>query len=162
MQGTVRTNLDPFGRFSDEVLLRGLRCASLAEDDSGAASVLKKDLSAGGSNLSCGERQLLCLARAVIQDPKVLVMDEPTSSADADTDQALQRMVRTEFHCTTLCIAHRIQTIADSDLVLVMRDGRVLELGPPSELYGKVAGEFRSMCDVTHVSIPSPSMGAAI
>merc|ERR1712137_171666 len=142
---------DPFGRFSDDVLIRGLRCASLANDDDEDA-VLNKDLSAGGSNLSCGERQLLCLARAVIQDTKVLVMDEPTSSADADTDHALQRMLRTEFHCTMLCIAHRIQTIVDSDLILVMRDGHVLELGPPSELYGKADGEFRSMCDLTNVS----------
>merc|ERR1712137_366511 len=145
---------DPFGRFSDDVLIRGLRCASLANDDDEDA-VLNKDLSAGGSNLSCGERQLLCLARAVIQDTKVLVMDEPTSSADADTDRALQRMLRTEFHCTMLCIAHRIQTVADSDLMLVMRDGYVLEFGPPSELYGKTDGEFRLMCDLTNVPFHS-------
>jgi ABC-type multidrug transport system fused ATPase/permease subunit len=154
MQGTVRTNLDPFGKVNEDALRRSLRCSFMAGGDDEAKATLDRELAVGGSNLSCGERQLMCLARAVIQEPTVLVLDEPTSSTDADTDKKLQAMLRTEFKCTSLCIAHRIQTVADSDLILVMRDGRLLEAGSPGELVKNDGGEFRALCELGGVQIP--------
>jgi len=152
MQGTVRQNLDPFGSYDVAVLRRSLRRAEMATgSDDDVDAVLDRTLEGGGANLSCGERQLLCLARAVISGPKVLVMDEPTSSADSETDKKLQSMVRSEFKCTTLCIAHRLQTVVDSDLMLVMADGKVEEFGAPKDLFQQEEGHFRTMCDLANV-----------
>mmetsp|Transcript_80974 Transcript_80974/g.203787 ORF Transcript_80974/g.203787 Transcript_80974/m.203787 type:complete len:1280 (-) Transcript_80974:292-4131(-) len=151
MAGTVQKNLDPFGAVSKKQLLQAVQRAELATSDEDADTVLLRNLDRGGSNLSCGERQLLCLARAAINGPTVLVMDEPTSSADPETDAKLQKMVRACFLCTTLCVAHRIQTIMDSDLILVMRDGKVREFGAPASLFEHPEGEFRKMCELSDI-----------
>jgi len=151
MVGTVEKNLDPFGAVAKKQLRQAVQRAELAASDKQADAVLLRELDRGGSNLSCGERQLLCLARAAINGPTVLVMDEPTSSADPETDVKLQKMVRACFACTMLCIAHRIQTIMDSDLVLVMRDGKVKEFGAPASLFEQQEGEFRNMCELSNI-----------
>jgi len=148
MVGTIRENLDPFGKMPEQQLRHALFEAALASSEPDAATVLARNLEHGGSNLSCGERQLLCLARAVISGPKVLVLDEPTSSTDPDTDAKVQSMIRKCFCCTTLCIAHRIQTVMDSDTILVMGEGRVKEFGDPATLARIPGGEFRKMCEV--------------
>eukprot|EP00930_Biecheleria_cincta_P035372 TRINITY_DN24331_c0_g1_i1.p1 TRINITY_DN24331_c0_g1~~TRINITY_DN24331_c0_g1_i1.p1 ORF type:complete len:1280 (+),score=245.70 TRINITY_DN24331_c0_g1_i1:53-3892(+) len=153
MVGTIRENLDPFGKVPEQDLSKALFRAALASSEADAATVLARNLEQGGSNLSCGERQLLCLARAVISGPKVLVLDEPTSSTDPDTDTKVQSMIRTCFACTTLCVAHRIQTVMDSDLLLVMGDGQVQEFGGPAELARIEGGEFRRMCKLCNLDM---------
>jgi len=155
MEGSVKTNLDPFSTVEQDVLKRAVQKAELAADETATDIVLARNVEGGGSNLSCGERQLLCLARAVISGPRVLVMDEPTSSTDPETDAKLQSMVRSEFACTTLCIAHRIRTVADSDLLLVMHDGEVLEFGTPKDLYLQPSGHFRGLCESSGVNLHS-------
>lgn len=101
-----------------------------------------------GENLSHGQQQLLCLARAIIRRPKILVMDEATSSVDNPIDDLIQRSLRSalgQSQPTFLVIAHRLKTIADSDLVLVMDDGMIVESGSPKELLHCDQSCFRSM-----------------
>lgn len=122
---------------------------------------LDSAISEGGLNLSQGQRQLLCLARAIVSRPKILVLDEATSAVDMHTDALIQRSIREEFtDATLLVIAHRLSTIADFDRILVLSDGRVAEFGTPRELWGEdeaaeapiigdkpQKGMFRAMCD---------------
>lgn len=101
-----------------------------------------------GSNLSQGQRQLLCLARALLKAPKVLLMDEATASIDYATDAKIQETIRL-IKNTTITIAHRLQTIIDYDKVLVLDKGEVIEYGHPYDLIRKDGGSFRSMCETT-------------
>lgn len=96
---------------------------------------LSSPIASSGSNLSQGQKQLLCLARAILSRPKVLLLDEATSAVDMATDRLIQRSIREEFANTTLLvIAHRLSTVADFDRILVMKDGVTLEFGSPKEL----------------------------
>lgn len=111
-----------------------------------------RDLSSGisesGGNLSQGQRQLLCIARAIVSRPKIMVLDEATSAVDMATDALIQRSIREEFTDSTLIvIAHRLSTIADFDRILVLSEGRVAEYGTPRELWDKEGGIFRDMCE---------------
>lgn len=108
---------------------------------------LASPISEGGQNLSQGQRQLLCLARAIVSRPKIMVLDEATSAVDMATDTLIQRSIREEFGGSTLIvIAHRLSTIADFDRILVLADGEVVEFGTPKELWEE-DGVFRSMCN---------------
>merc|ERR1711990_331896 len=101
-------------------------------------SILDVQISEGGENMSVGQRQLVCLARALLRDAKVLVLDEATASVDPETDAHLQRMLRISFSsCTVLTIAHRIVTIADSDRIMVLQAGELQEFGTPEALLAK-------------------------
>lgn len=109
---------------------------------------LLSPISEGGLNLSQGQRQLLCLARAIVSRPKVMVLDEATSAVDMATDALIQRSIREEFHNgTLLVIAHRLSTIADFDRILVLSDGLVAEYGTPRELWERPESVFRAMCE---------------
>ncbi|KAL6716631.1 hypothetical protein ACLMJK_006199 [Lecanora helva] len=109
---------------------------------------LTSRISEGGLNLSQGQRQLLCLARAIVSRPKIMLLDEATSAVDMATDALIQRSIREEFQDSTLVvIAHRLSTIADFDRILVMEDGRAVEFDTPRELMGRVGGVFRGMVE---------------
>ncbi|PKS08442.1 hypothetical protein jhhlp_005097, partial [Lomentospora prolificans] len=103
--------------------------------------MLSSPSSERGGTISQGQRQLLCLARARVARPKVMVLDEATSAVDMHTDGLIQRSIREQFNDSTLIvIAHRLSTIADFDKILVLSDGRVAEFGTPSELWEKEDG----------------------
>eukprot|EP00755_Sulcionema_specki_P007834 Sspe_Gene.39295::Locus_18952_Transcript_1_2_Confidence_0.833_Length_4456::g.39295::m.39295 len=139
MPGTVRYNLDPTGRLEDHVLHDMLTIVGLPAD------ILDKELKSGGGSISAGERQLLSLARALLRDSRVVVMDEPTSNIDPTSDMQIQRVVRSEFsHSTVVTIAHRIGTVIDSDKIVVMDSGSVAQCGPPMELV-REEGKFLEM-----------------
>lgn len=107
---------------------------------------LSSPIVSGGSNLSQGQKQLLCLARAILSRPKVLLLDEATSAVDMATDILIQRSIREEFANTTLLVvAHRLSTVADFDRILVMKDGAAAEFGSPKELLEIRDGIFKSM-----------------
>lgn len=157
--GTVRSNLDPFDEHNDNELLLALehvRWTSNVTVDANAVadekpgSPLDTPIAEGGSNLSQGQRQLLCLARAMISNPKILVLDEATSAVDKGTDELIQQSIRSDFgQCATtlLVIAHRINTIADFDRVLVLDAGRAVEFGSPRDLMENDNGYFRRMVE---------------
>ncbi|KAF1813269.1 hypothetical protein P152DRAFT_465906 [Eremomyces bilateralis CBS 781.70] len=197
--GTIRSNLDPFGLFTDEEIYASLRGVQLisetfsstaatnsparpttpavklnAADTTASSSDAEIDIhpsqpssvdpltaenknifrnlsspvTESGSNLSQGQRQLLCLARAMLKTPKVLLMDEATASIDYATDAKIQETIR-ELQNTTITIAHRLQTIIDYDKVLVLDKGAVIEYGDPYDLVTTEGGTFRGMCETT-------------
>lgn len=109
---------------------------------------LEEEVAEGGSNFSQGQRQLLCIARSLLRKPKVLVMDEATASIDNTTDAMIQSMIRENFSdATVLTIAHRLNTILDSDRVLVLDDGEVHEFDTPKNLIADTNSMFKSMVD---------------
>lgn len=111
---------------------------------------LQSVVSEGGSNFSVGQRQLVCLARAIIRNNRILVMDEATANVDPQTDALIQYTIRRKFaSCTVLTIAHRLHTVMDSDKVLVMDAGRAVEFGPPYELLSNDSGVFKGMVEQT-------------
>lgn len=138
--GTLRSNVDPNGTSSDEAVREALRRVRLASDDAQDSkfSDLDMDIQTGGSNLSYGQRQLICMARALLIQCPVLILDEATSAVDSAVDAAIQQIIREEFQSSTiLVVAHRLLTVADFDNILVLSDGEVAEFGPPAELMAK-------------------------
>ena len=187
--GTIRSNLDPFGLFTDEEIFSTLRRVQLIGSNSqsqskagagaGAAETadgpgegpehdltltktftnsrensnifesLSSSVAESGSNLSQGQRQLLCLARALLKAPKVLLMDEATASIDYATDSKIQDTLREVKGSTIITIAHRLQTIIDYDKVLVLDKGEVVEYDAPWELISREGGIFQGMCEMS-------------
>ncbi|KAI8811080.1 P-loop containing nucleoside triphosphate hydrolase protein [Cladochytrium replicatum] len=167
--GTVRSNLDPFGTVDDATLNSSLQRAHVVRENSssgpsdpeeesrlddaatlrtGAVKItLDMEVKDGGSNFSHGQKQLLCLARALIRQSKVIILDEATASVDHETDTRIQQTIRTEMaSATVLTIAHRLKTIADYDLVAVMDNGAIAEFAHPYDLMIRENTIFRSMC----------------
>jgi len=158
--GTLRTNLDPFDDYADdklyEVLDRvGLHTITTASSSSASLSSLGRarveslsdEVTEGGSNFSVGQRQLLVIARALLHGSKLVIMDEATAAVDAETDAAIQKVMRVEFaKATVITVAHRINTIMDSDYILVMSDGRAAEFDRPKTLLDR-GGLFRDLVE---------------
>jgi len=141
--GSLRQNLDARSALSDSELRDALRLVSMAE----AVQTLDAPLAEGGSNFSMGERQLLSLARALLQKRRIICMDEAFANVDFETDakvQAAIRAVTEQTQATVLVVAHRMRTLADSDLLVVMGDGSVLETGTPQELLAQ-GGAYAQM-----------------
>uniref|UniRef100_UPI003AAA51D4 multidrug resistance-associated protein 1 n=1 Tax=Centroberyx gerrardi TaxID=166262 RepID=UPI003AAA51D4 len=136
--GSLRMNLDPFDGYSDEEVWRALELAHLKSFVSGLPDKLNHECCEGGENLSLGQRQLLCLARALLRKTKILVLDEATAAVDLETDNLIQSTIRTQFEdCTVLTIAHRLNTIMDYTRVLVLDKGEIAEFDSPSNLTAK-------------------------
>jgi ABC-type multidrug transport system fused ATPase/permease subunit len=149
--GTIGYNLDATGKASEEDMWEALEAASpeLAKQfrESGG---LDCPISEGGNNLSQGQRQLICLARALLRKSKILAMDEATSSVDATTDQAVQATIRREFvekGVSVITVAHRLDTVLGYDKIAVLGDGELLEYGSPSALLKTRNGELRQLVD---------------
>lgn len=135
--GTIRSNLDYFSQIPEVTLNSALRRVNLLGDEKIGFFALDSPISAGGTNMSQGQRQLLCLARVLIRNPKIIILDEATSAVDNKTDLLIQETIRTQFDGTVIVVAHRLRTIASFDQVMVMSEGRVVEIGSPMELLGK-------------------------
>lgn len=147
LAGTVRYNLDPVGNHSDTDLLSALDQMGLREAVYAQLGGLDADLDT--DRLSAGQRQLFCLARAMLRDSKVLLLDEATSSLDRETEARVDHLVRTRFHgWTAIVVAHRLRTIADFDKVLLLQDGRVAEFDTPTRLLETPGSKFKKLWDL--------------
>ncbi|XP_030653903.1 multidrug resistance-associated protein 1 [Nomascus leucogenys] len=143
--GSLRMNLDPFSQYSDEEVWTSLELAHLKDFVSALPDKLEHECAEGGENLSVGQRQLVCLARALLRKTKILVLDEATAAVDLETDDLIQSTIRTQFEdCTVLTIAHRLNTIMDYTRVIVLDKGEIQEYGAPSDLLQQ-RGLFYSM-----------------
>eukprot|EP01101_Sappina_pedata_P002041 TRINITY_DN1228_c0_g1_i4.p1 TRINITY_DN1228_c0_g1~~TRINITY_DN1228_c0_g1_i4.p1 ORF type:complete len:928 (+),score=257.64 TRINITY_DN1228_c0_g1_i4:1147-3930(+) len=136
--GTIRSNIDPKSEYEDEDVWDALSRAHLKDFVSGLAGKLDDEVEENGRNFSSGQKQLLCLARAILKNAKIIVMDEATASVDEHTDKQIQVVMREEFKDKTiLTIAHRISTIIDFDRVIVMGEGKLIEFDSPYNLLFK-------------------------
>ncbi|KAK9468542.1 hypothetical protein V1512DRAFT_259739 [Lipomyces arxii] len=164
--GTIRSNLDPFDNYSDEAVFKSLLRVHLIDaiprpGDEDTLDVterhkrritpfydLSSPVSEGGNNLSQGQRQLMCLARSLLRSPKVILLDEATASIDYNTDAQIQETIREEFSDTTIItIAHRLRSIIDYDMILVLDAGEVKEFAKPHTLLQTSGSIFKSMCE---------------
>ncbi|CAC5371016.1 ABCC3 [Mytilus coruscus] len=133
--GTMRMNLDPFDEYSNDDIWTALNHAHLKAFVIGLKDGLDHQCSEGGDNLSVGQRQLICLARALLRKTRILVLDEATAAVDLETDDLIQTTIRTEFaDCTILTIAHRLNTIMDYTRIMVLDCGQISEFDSPTNL----------------------------
>ena len=141
--GSLRMNLDPFDRHRDREIWTALEDASLRALVEKLPNQLYEEIKEGGANFSVGEKQLICLARALLQKNRIMVLDEATANLDYKTDQLIQDTIRRKFKdCTVITIAHRVNTIIDYDRVLVLDNGKVVEFDQPEKLLLNEGGRF--------------------
>ena len=142
IDGTLRENIDPLGVYTDEEIIFQLNLIGLAyllDDDIG----LEGEIEADGSNFSVGEKQLICITRAMLKKSKIIIMDEANSSFDYKTDLLIQKSLMKSFKgCTLITVAHKIKTILGYDRICVLNEGKIVEIGTPMELLAKKEGLF--------------------
>ncbi|CAF1086559.1 unnamed protein product [Rotaria sordida] len=133
--GTLRYNIDPFEKFSDEECLRALEAVQLKQLVSNHTDGLSLLVAESGTNLSAGERQLVCVARAILKKSHILLIDEATANVDHKTDRMIQEVIADKFRDRTiLTIAHRLNTVANSDRILMLEQGEVAYFDVPSNI----------------------------
>ena len=148
--GTIKSNLDVESLYLEQQIWKVLEQIGLKQYVESLNEKLDSVVAEGGENLSVGQRQLICLGRAILSKPIVLVMDEATASVDRDADIKIQQSIKTTFKNTTvLCIAHRLNTIADFDRILVLNDGMVMEFDTPERLLNDPNSHFYKLAQAT-------------
>ncbi|XP_021464330.1 multidrug resistance-associated protein 4 isoform X2 [Oncorhynchus mykiss] len=148
--GTMRKNLDPFSQHTDEDLWNALQEVQLKSVVEELPNKMETVLAESGSNFSVGQRQLVCLARAVLRKNRILIIDEATANVDPRTDELIQKTIRDKFReCTVLTIAHRLNTIIDSDRILVLDAGQIHAYDEPYTLLQNHDGIFFKMVQQT-------------
>lgn len=144
--GTVRSNLDPFVQYSEEQIWDALERTHMKECIAQLPLKLDSEVVENGDNFSVGERQLLCIARALLRHCKILILDEATAAMDSETDLLIQETIREAFaDCTMLTIAHRLHTVLGSDRIMVLAQGQVVEFDTPSVLLSNDSSRFYAM-----------------
>ncbi|XP_076753799.1 ATP-binding cassette sub-family C member 5-like isoform X2 [Xylocopa sonorina] len=144
--GTIRSNLDPSKQHSDHEIWSVLEKTELKRKIEAMPGQLDALVEVGGNNLSVGERQLLCLSRALLRNTKVLILDEATAAVDPETEAAVQNTIQNEFsRCTVLTIAHRLKTVISCNRIIVMKNGQIVEFDVPSVLLSDPNSEFSKM-----------------
>lgn len=145
-RGTVRSNLDPLCHYSDSEIWEALDKSQLGDIIREQPLRLESPVSDEGENWSAGQRQLFCLGRVLLKRSRILVLDEATASVDSATDTLLQKLIREAFSASTvLTVAHRIPTVMDSDMIVGLQDGRLIEFDPPQKLMENRSTLFASL-----------------
>ena len=148
--GSLRKNLDLVEQFQDADLWRALEDVQLRELVEGLEGQLDHELLEHGANVSVGERQLICLARVLLQQSKIIILDEPTAHVDPDTEQTIWNIVREKLsYSTVITIAHRLNTIRDCDMILVLKNGEVDEFGSFDSLVNRKGSSLGEMARVS-------------
>lgn len=136
---SVRDNLDPLGKYEDEDLWEALESSELGN----LFDSLEFKIENRGNNISAGEKQLICFARAILADNKILILDEATANVDCYTNEIIQNIIKKRFkNCTVLTVAHRLSTVSDSDKIVAMKAGEVVEYSDPDTLLKQKDGYF--------------------
>ncbi|EFH65089.1 hypothetical protein ARALYDRAFT_894982 [Arabidopsis lyrata subsp. lyrata] len=151
-EGTVRSNLDPLEEYTDDQIWEALNKCQLGDEVRKKEEKLDSSVSENGENWSMGQRQLVCLGRVLLKRSKILVLDEATASVDTATDNLIQKTLREHFSdCTVITIAHKISSVIDSDMVLLLRNGIIEEYDTPMSLleyksssFSKLVAEYTS------------------
>ncbi|XP_060074035.1 multidrug resistance-associated protein 1-like [Ylistrum balloti] len=144
--GPLKSNLDPLGKFTDYEIWKALESAHMKSFVQNQRDQLHYECGEGGMNLSVGQRQLLCLGRALLHKNKILILDEATAAVDMETDELIQQTIQTEFSdCTVLTIAHRLNTIMEYDRVMVLDKGLITEFQTPRVLLQDKTSVFYGM-----------------
>ena len=153
IQGSIRENLDPFNEYTDEQIDQTLKEVKLFDYITNSCeNGLDTKISESNNIFSVGQKQLLCLARAIIRKTKILVLDEATANVDLETDNFIQEKLKSSFKdCSVLIIAHRLATVIDSDRILVMDSGKGVEFDHPHNLLSEQEGFFSKMVDATGI-----------
>lgn len=142
-EGTIRNNLDPLEEYTDAEIWKALEKSQLGDIIRAKDEKLEAPVSENGENWSVGQRQLVCLGRALLKRTRILVLDEATASVDTATDGVIQDTIRAEFtDCTVITIAHRVPSVIDSDRVLFLSDGTVAEYEAPGRLLADKSSLF--------------------
>jgi ATP-binding cassette subfamily C (CFTR/MRP) protein 4 len=148
--GTIRDNIDPTRRYTDDEIWKAIDTANLKP----LVPSLDFEIIESGSNFSIGQRQLICLARALIQKNKIIVLDEATANMDPETDHLIHKTIRDNFEgCTVFTIAHKLHSILHSDKVMVMDKGEIVEYDAPEKLLEKKKGSFYRMATKAGLSV---------
>uniref|UniRef100_A0A667X8H9 Si:ch211-221f10.2 n=1 Tax=Myripristis murdjan TaxID=586833 RepID=A0A667X8H9_9TELE len=148
--GTIRTNLDPWDQYTDAQIWEALEKTHIKELVSQLPHSLQSEVTENGENFSVGERQLLCVARALLRHSKILLLDEATAAIDSETDRLIQETISDAFSgCTTLIIAHRLNTVMNCDRVMVLDNGQILEFDSPAALLADEHSRFRAMIEAS-------------
>lgn len=148
--GSIRYNLDPFNQYTDDQLWSALEKSQLKHVVLPLEGKLDARVAENGENFSVGQRQLMCMARAILRNCKCIIMDEATATVDLETDILIQKMIRQSFRdCTVFTIAHRLHTIMDSTRIMVIDDGLLAEFDTPKNLI-EAKGIFAGMVQASH------------
>lgn len=152
--GSFRDNVDPLGQFSDKEIWLALEKSNLKPFVSSLGAGLDHQITEGGENLSVGQKQLVCLTRALLRRNKILILDEATAAVDVETDELIQETIKNSFqNCTILTIAHRISTVMDYDKIIVMSKGEIVEYDTPQALIQDKSSLFYSMAIEANVNV---------
>uniref|UniRef100_A0A9J7YYT7 ATP-binding cassette sub-family C member 5 n=1 Tax=Cyprinus carpio carpio TaxID=630221 RepID=A0A9J7YYT7_CYPCA len=152
--GTVRSNLDPWDQYTDAQIWEALEKTHIKDMVSRLPNSLHSEVTDNGENFSVGERQLLCVARALLRHSKILLLDEATAAIDTETDRLIQDTIRSSFSgCSTLVIAHRLNTVLNCDRIMVLDQGQILEFDTPSKLLANENSRFRAMMEAAEETL---------
>jgi ATP-binding cassette subfamily C (CFTR/MRP) protein 1 len=151
MEGSLRFNIDPFNYYKDEEIIDILKKIGFKynEDDN---KILERHIDVNGNNISIGEKQLICIARAILKKTKILIMDEATANIDVKTEEKIQKILNDTFkECTIITIAHRIKTILNYDKILVLENGKIVEFDSPKILLGNKESNFYKLYEKSSI-----------